>query len=111
MAENIEKWFSESPYEKGYDWILGVGDNGEEVNDEAFTDFQDIKHAVIFFGGLDGIEGLIEGDESVKYRPEEAHKLFHKYLDTYPGKGTATVRTEESILISLCKICPYLSKC
>lgn len=56
---------------------------------------------MIFFGGLEGIEGLIEHDESVTVQPEEAGKLFQKYLNTCPNQGTFTIRTEEAILISL----------
>ncbi|CAI2369604.1 unnamed protein product [Moneuplotes crassus] len=110
VAENINQCFSDSPYEGGYDCLLGTSDKGEFVEDADFSQFQGVKHALLFFGGLEGIEGLIEHDESVNLQPEEAGKLFHKYLNTCPNQGTWTIRTEEAILISLCKICPILNK-
>ena len=111
VADNISQWFTECPYEGGYDWLLGTSDRGEFVEDADFSQFRGLKHALIFFGGLEGIEGLIEHDENVNVQPDEAEKLFHKYLNTCPNQGTWTIRTEEAILISLCKICPILNKC
>jgi methyltransferase len=88
---------------------LGTSDRGELVEEADFSQFKGVKHALILFGGLEGIEGLIEKDESTSLDPNEADKLFHKYLNTCPNQGTLTIRTEEAILISLCKICTMLN--
>lgn len=39
---------------------LGTSENGKVIDFEDFNQFKDFKHALIFFGGLEGIEGMIE---------------------------------------------------
>lgn len=109
VADSINEWFTEWPYDGGYDWVIGTSDRGQYVEDTDFSDYKGIKHAIIFFGGLEGIEGLIENDETIDINPDEAHKLFQIYLNTCPNQGSATIRTEEAILITLCKLCPILN--
>jgi hypothetical protein len=49
---------------------------------EDFSKFKGFKHALVFFGGLDGIEGIIESDESCKMQCENLEKAFDFYLNT-----------------------------
>jgi methyltransferase len=60
VAGSIRSVFDECPYEGGYDIKLGTSDKGRIIDFESFSDFKDFKHALIFFGGLEGIEGIIE---------------------------------------------------
>ena len=62
VASKFEDIEDECPYEEGtYDLKIGVSDKGE------FADYLDLsanhsgfKHALVFFGGLEGIDGIIE---------------------------------------------------
>ena len=63
VASNILKVFDECPYEGGYDIKLGTSDKGKIIDFEKFEEFAGFKHGLVFFGGLEGIEGLIELDE------------------------------------------------
>lgn len=63
---------------------------------------------MIFFGGLEGIEGLIELEEDSKLRPEDVEKMFDLYLNTCPEQGVRTIRTEEAILLSMAAILPRM---
>lgn len=49
---------------------IGISDNGKVVDFEDFTPFTGFKHALVFFGGLDGIEGIIDEDETSAMRQE-----------------------------------------
>jgi predicted SPOUT superfamily RNA methylase MTH1 len=75
----------------------------EEVD---FAKHEGFKHALVFFGGLEGIEGLLENEENSKLTAEDVDKLFDYYLNTCPEQGTRTIRTEEAILISMALIYP-----
>lgn len=60
VANTLQAVFDESPHEGGYDCRLGTSDKGKTIDFEDFEGFQGFKHAVIFFGGLEGIEGMVE---------------------------------------------------
>jgi methyltransferase len=66
---------------------------------------------LIFFGGLNGIEGIIEElEENTTLKASEAHTLFDEYVNSCPERGcrNTSVRTEESLLISLGAMMPKL---
>ena len=42
---------------------LGTNDNGRIDDFQKIREFKDFKHALIFFGGLGGIEAIIDQDE------------------------------------------------
>jgi predicted SPOUT superfamily RNA methylase MTH1 len=92
-----------------YDLKIGTSDKGVMLENATFTKFEGFKHALVYFGGLEGIEGIIE-EEAGSLRPEDAESLFDLYLNTCPNQGTMTIRTEEAILVSLSGILPCLSK-
>ena len=50
------------------------------------------RHLLIVFGGLKGLEYSLECDESL--RVNDVSLLFHHYLNTCPGQGSRTIRTE-----------------
>ncbi|KAG8180935.1 hypothetical protein JTE90_013941 [Oedothorax gibbosus] len=64
-------------------------------------------HLLIVFGGLKGIEGFLEADESIEVK--EASSLFHYYLNTCPLQGSRTIRTEEAILITMAVLRPKIT--
>jgi len=47
---------------------------------------------LIVFGGLAGLEAVVDADENLHIN--DASLLFHHYLNTCPGQGSNTIRTE-----------------
>ena len=108
MADSLESVFNECPYEGGYDFKLGTSDKGNIIDFEDFKQWQNFKHGMVFFGGLEGIEGLVELDETSDLRPQDVEKMFDLYLNTCPEQGVRTIRTEEAILLSMAAILPRM---
>jgi predicted SPOUT superfamily RNA methylase MTH1 len=105
IAENFSELFENSIFGIKYDLILGTSDKGENTDDMEFG--RDFKHCLIVFGGLQGIEGMLENDE--KYNGK-VNKIFDFYLNTCIDQGCRTIRTEEAMLISLALIKSKLRK-
>ena len=99
-----------SDSKRGYDLTIGISDNGKDVELENFEPYIGFKHGLIFFGGLDGIEGIIEADESCSFRKESLKSKFNLFVNTTSTRGTRSIRTEENILISLACLGPKLKK-
>lgn len=57
------------------------------------------NHALIAFGGLQGLEEALENDNSLN--TDNPSDLFDNYLNTLPGQGSRTIRTEEAIIVTL----------
>jgi predicted SPOUT superfamily RNA methylase MTH1 len=57
------------------------------------------NHAILFFGGLAGLEEHIDGDESINVK--KPAELFQLYINSVIGQGCRTIRTEEAIPITL----------
>ena len=68
------------------------------------------KHCLIVFGGIQGIEGMLEDDEHNVHSRTNVRDLFDLYLNTCMGQGLRTIRTEEAIMISLAVLRPELDK-
>jgi predicted SPOUT superfamily RNA methylase MTH1 len=100
IAEDFSELFENSIFGK-YDLVLGTSDKGLNVDDVDFSEKRGFKHCLIVFGGLQGIEGMMENDE--KYNGK-IKKIFDYYLNTCPDQGCRTIRTEEAMLISLATI-------
>lgn len=96
LAKNFSEVFSACPYGKKYDLIVGTSDKGKSVDEMKPRPF---KHVLVIFGGLQGLEAVVEADETLT--ASESSKLFNIYLNTCPTQGSRTIRTEEAILISL----------
>ena len=60
VADSLQAVFDECPHEGGYDCRLGTSDKGKIIDFEDFENFKGFKHALVFFGGLEGIEGMVE---------------------------------------------------
>jgi len=115
VASTIDEVFEECPYEGGYDLKIGESSNcGGQRRDEGdaldfveFNKYEGFKHALIFFGGLGGIEGLVEDLETSK-NYSSIRTMFDEYINACPEVGTRNLRTEESLLITLGAILPKL---
>jgi hypothetical protein len=77
----------------------------------SFKKYKGFKHGLVFFGGLEGIEGLIDTlEENTNLKASDVKGLFNEYVNTCPERGcrTTSLRTEESILISLGALLPKM---
>jgi methyltransferase len=107
IAENFKEIFENSFYPEGYDFIIGTSDKGEDYTQANYEKHKDFKHCLLFFGGLQGIEGMLESDEQFK---QDEKSIFDLYLNTCLKQGLRTIRTEEAILISLAVLKPKLDE-
>uniref|UniRef100_A0A1B0GGS8 Rna methyltransferase n=1 Tax=Lutzomyia longipalpis TaxID=7200 RepID=A0A1B0GGS8_LUTLO len=98
MAESISRVFSQSPYDDGYDLIIGTSDRGTNIHDIPAKTLS-YNHAIVVFGGMMGIEYALENDNALNAVDSEL--LFDKYINTAPNQGSRTIRTEEAVLITL----------
>lgn len=110
IAENFTDVFEDSIYNEGYDLTIGTSDKGKIYNEVNFEEKKDFKHCLIVFGGLQGIESMVEGDEKYKVDEKNISSMFDYYLNTCPDQGSRTIRSEEAILISLAVLKPKLSE-
>lgn len=98
LAKNLSEIFLKAPYEDGYDLTIGTSDKGQNVHGVERNSLH-FNHALIVFGGLQGLEAALESDD--KLTVDDPSLLFDQYLNTVPNQGSRTIRTEEAILISL----------
>lgn len=106
IAKNLSDIFTKSPYPDGYDLTIGTSDKGETVHNVEKASLA-FDHALIVFGGLQGLEAALESDE--KLNVDDPSLIFDQYLNTVPNQGSRTIRTEEAILISLATLEDKLS--
>lgn len=52
------------------------------------------RHALVVFGGLQGLEAGVDADPNLEVA--EPSVLFDLYVNTCPGQGSRTIRTEVS---------------
>lgn len=83
---------------------VGTSDRAQIVDFVDMSPFKGFKHALVFFGGLEGIEGIVEQEEHSFKKDKDVESIFDLYLNTCPEQGTRTIRTEEAILISMAHI-------
>lgn len=106
IAASLTDVFTKSPFEDGYDLTIGTSDKGEDVTNLENISFT-YKHALVVFGGLQGLEAALESDDKLDI--DDPSLLFDKYLNTVPKQGSRTVRTEEAVLISMAALRGKLS--
>ena len=105
VAENFTEMFEDSVFGEPYDFVIGTSDKGENYRYANYDKHRDYKHGLIVFGGLQGIEAMLENDETCTKSIED---LFHMYLNTCTDQGCRTIRTEEAMLITLAVLKPKL---
>lgn len=96
LAPCLSAVFTECPYKDGYDLTIGTSEKGNNSDHVTLSPF---KHMLVVFGGLQGLEASVDTDENLSVT--EPSVLFDLYLNTCPGQGSRTIRTEEALLISL----------
>lgn len=97
LANQFSQVLNESTFGKEYDIIIGTSEKGSPVDEAKFKKV--FKHALIVFGGMEGLEAVIETDKNLSAsKPQE---IFPFYLNTCPNQGSRTIRTEEAVFISL----------
>lgn len=87
VAKSFSDIFTKSPYEDGYDLTIGTSDKGESVHDLERESLK-FNHAVVVYGGLQGIEAALDYDE--KLDADDASLLFDRYINVVPNQGMAT---------------------
>ena len=108
VAETFKEIFDNSYFEGGYDFVVGTSDKGENYQTADFSEYKKFNHCLMFFGGLQGIEGMLESDEH--FKSNDAKSIFNVYLNTCMNQGLRTIRTEEAIMISLAVVKPKLDE-
>ncbi|KAM4663342.1 uncharacterized protein O3C94_011564 [Discoglossus pictus] len=103
LASCLSAVFSECPFKDGYDLSVGTSEKGSNVETVTLPAF---RHGLVVFGGLHGLEASVDSDQ--KLAITEPSVLFSYYLNTCPGQGSRTIRTEEAILISLAALKPRI---
>ncbi|XP_055036872.2 putative methyltransferase C9orf114 homolog [Misgurnus anguillicaudatus] len=99
LASCLSSVFTECPYKEGYDLTVGTSEKGNNADDITLSPF---KHMLVVFGGLRGLEESVNSDDNLSVTDPSV--LFDLYLNTCPGQGSRTIRTEEALLISLSEL-------
>ncbi|NXR11652.1 CI114 methyltransferase, partial [Semnornis frantzii] len=105
LASCLSAVFSECPFKEGYDLSIGTSERGSPLDQATFPSF---RHALIIFGGLEGLEAGVDADPNLEVT--DPSLLFDFYLNTCPSQGSRTIRTEEALLISLSALRPHLEE-
>uniref|UniRef100_A0A672IBM3 28S rRNA (uridine-N(3))-methyltransferase n=1 Tax=Salarias fasciatus TaxID=181472 RepID=A0A672IBM3_SALFA len=96
LASCFSAVFTESPFKEGYDVTVGTSERGSSLDRATLPPF---RHLLVVFGGLQGLEASVDADQNLD--ETDPSVLFDLYLNTCPGQGSRTIRTEEAILISM----------
>jgi len=100
-AANLAAVWDESPFEGGYDYSVGTSQHGHDIVSDAEWRMPDFRHMLVVFGGLGGMEEVVESDESLGVQPDEVGNLFDSYVNVCPTQGSRTIRTEEAVLVAM----------
>ncbi|XP_017865294.1 PREDICTED: putative methyltransferase C9orf114 [Drosophila arizonae] len=98
IAHSLSEIFTKSPYDGGYDVMVGTSDRGTSVQNVPNQSIG-YNHALIVFGGLQGLEEALANDE--KLTVDDPQLLFDHYINVLPKQGSRTIRTEEALLIAM----------
>ncbi|XP_058300857.1 putative methyltransferase C9orf114 homolog isoform X1 [Hylobates moloch] len=89
LASCLSAVFAEAPFQDGYDLTIGTSERGSDVASAQLPNF---RHALVVFGGLQGLEAGVDADPNLEVA--EPSVLFDLYVNTCPGQGSRTIRTE-----------------
>lgn len=84
IAKSLSDIFTKSPYENGYDLTIGTSDKGESVQSVESSSLR-FDHALIVFGGVQGLEAALENDNHLN--ADDPSLLFDQYLNVAPTQG------------------------
>ena len=91
VATKFEDIFDECPYKTAarpkdcYDLKLAISNSSSGTDKSTpnaemidFYQYSGFRHALVFFGGLEGIEGIVEQDERTRInQAQEVRSMFH----------------------------------
>ena len=100
LASSLTAVWTECPYPGGYDYCVGTSPNTETVVHQDGFSIPAFNHILVVFGGLHGLEESVMSDDNMPAGTDPA-SLFDVYVNVCPQQGSATIRTEEAILVSL----------
>ncbi|XP_053416213.1 putative methyltransferase C9orf114 homolog isoform X2 [Nycticebus coucang] len=89
LASCLSAVFAEAPFQDGYDLTIGTSERGSDVASAQIPSF---RHVLVVFGGLQGLEAGVDADPNLEVA--EPSVLFDLYVNTCPGQGSRTIRTE-----------------
>nr|XP_031533494.1 putative methyltransferase C9orf114 homolog isoform X2 [Vicugna pacos] len=89
LASCLSAVFAEAPFQDGYDLTIGTSERGSDVASAQLPNF---RHALVVFGGLQGLEAGVDADPNLEVA--EPSVLFDLYVNTCPSQGSRTIRTE-----------------
>lgn len=84
IAKSLSDIFTKSPYENGYDLSIGTSDKGESVHTVDGSSLK-FNHALIVFGGVQGLEAALENDSQLD--ADDPSLLFDQYVNVVPSQG------------------------
>lgn len=90
----------------GYDVTVGTSERGT-VQPSSQLGLPRFRHLLVAFGGPSGLEACLP--PTLDPASRDASRYFQKYINTCPGQGSRTIRTEEAILISLAYLQPAIA--
>lgn len=117
LAPSLSTALSGCPYALGrYDLTIGTSERGDVVDDltslpaplGVATRRTTFTHLLVVFGGVNGLELSMRNDAALADLGGDPSGLFDLYLNTLPGQGSRTIRTEEAILVTLAALRPKL---
>lgn len=94
LASCLSAVFTECPYTDGYDLTIGTSEKGKNTDHVTLSPF---KHMLVVFGGLQGLEASVDADENLNVTDPSV--LFDLYLNTCPGQGSRTIRTDRKSVV------------
>ncbi|CBN79505.1 conserved unknown protein [Ectocarpus siliculosus] len=104
LASGMADLLAGCPYKGGYDLTVGTSERGNVTVDSPDFALPEYRHALVVFGGVQGIEATVDADESLQLPGSESSALFDMWVNTCPGQGSRTIRTEEAVLITLARL-------
>lgn len=69
---------------------------------------KDFSHLLLVLGGVRGLEVALDSDPVLE--GDDPEPLFDIYLNTCPGQGSRTIRTEEALLVTLAALRPKIAE-
>ncbi|KAH7648305.1 superfamily SPOUT methylase [Cryptosporidium bovis] len=125
-AKSLGEAMHGSEYCNGYDLIIGTSERGDPI-DKNFKFSSGVKmesnnndlykHILIVFGGLGGLEDVLEDPQfciengegrNNKYLKNDPSALFDMYINICPEQKSRTIRTEEALGLALALLRPYI---
>lgn len=104
QAASLSAVITESPYENGYDFVVGTSERGTALTPDILSSLPPFAHLLIVLGGQSGIEAAAENDSSLSLGGNNISELFDWWVNCVPGQGSRTIRTEEAIWIVLAQM-------